>query len=224
MKGNVHLKDLCLKKLDMGKTRVYMALASMLKDNSSLTSLNIACCQLDSGASEVLSPGLFNHPSLKHLDVSGNDLLNSQPSLHLVAPALAQNPVLHTLLLRDCDIPLSGLSTLQKGIQRNKVLKKVDMTGTGAALADSWMQLGVVDPRVQLDIATMDRTTVKHPSSPPEKENATSTSRTRSGRRAIGPVRGPGMPSSGGHVQRNHSNGPNPPRQKALAHRDGTVQ
>eukprot|EP00798_Chlamydomonas_sp_ICE-L_P011199 gene11199-18816_t len=155
MEGNVHLKDLCLKKLDMGKKSVYMALASMLKDNSSLTSLNVACCQLDSGASEVLSPGLFNHPSLKHLNVSGNSLLNSNQSLHLVAPALAQNPVLHTLLLRDCDIPLSGLSTLQKGIQRNKVLKKVDMTSTGAALADSWMQLGVVDPRVELDVTTM---------------------------------------------------------------------
>lgn len=134
--------NLCLESMDTSGTK---KLAESLEVNSTLTSLNLKNCGLDSGTAYLIFKSLGTNSSLTNLDLSQNSIkmgftyvnlstIESQLTLNsIVVPSSAQtlpsNRSLTSLNLSDNLLTDKDVSGLVDALKGNSALRSLDLSG-----------------------------------------------------------------------------------------------
>jgi Ran GTPase-activating protein (RanGAP) involved in mRNA processing and transport len=130
--GSSALKELALtgNGLLLGGAGAAAQLAAALRANSTLQRLHLDYIHLwdQPGAATILLCALINHPSVRELSLSGNQLDDQSraAAVALVCALLASTP-LRSLQLQSCNLRDEGLGLLSDALARNTHLTHLDI-------------------------------------------------------------------------------------------------
>ena len=110
-----------------------------LKNNTTLTTLSLMECGLNSQSTKSLAEALTTNKHLQKLNISDNALCDD--GIQHLAHALCINQGLKQLLLLSCGMTDVGLECLAKSLQHNNVLNKLHSWNLGFTITDNQNRL-----------------------------------------------------------------------------------
>ncbi len=158
LKENHSLTELNLSFNNIG-VEVIKLLAEALKENNSLTQLDLAINQIGAEGIKLIIEALKENNSLTHLDLSLN-LIRAE-GIKLIIEALRENSSLTHLKLTGNQIGDDGARLLTEALKKNNSLIQVDLSSN--FIEDNSLGLLVeVRSHVMTDIESIDNPNVEH--------------------------------------------------------------
>eukprot|EP01132_Coremiostelium_polycephalum_P010126 gene10126-12419_t len=124
LKKNNIIKSISFESNELGDQGI-KDLCDALRDNHSLTSLDLQCCNSDSGL-EFIGDLLKGNKSIQILNWSYNP--SDYSSVMSLSEGLRKNSVLHSLSLRSCNIEGWGALSLGDTMKINQTIKYLDVS------------------------------------------------------------------------------------------------
>ncbi|XP_029935752.1 NACHT, LRR and PYD domains-containing protein 12-like, partial [Myripristis murdjan] len=150
LKSNPHLTELDLSHNNLQDSGVKLLSAGLESLNCRLETLRLSGCELSKTHCEVVASALKSNPHLTELDLSENDLVDSEVKL-LSAGLESPNCRLETLRLSDCRLTESSCASLVSALKSNPHLTELDLSDN--QLQDSAVKLlsaGLESPNCSL--------------------------------------------------------------------------
>eukprot|EP00468_Gymnochlora_sp_CCMP2014_P006053 CAMPEP_0167761086 /NCGR_PEP_ID=MMETSP0110_2-20121227/11961_1 /TAXON_ID=629695 /ORGANISM="Gymnochlora sp., Strain CCMP2014" /LENGTH=554 /DNA_ID=CAMNT_0007647699 /DNA_START=385 /DNA_END=2049 /DNA_ORIENTATION=+ len=101
----------------------------LLKDDSSLESLNLSCNQLRTEGCQLIMEALRFNTSLKSLELCGNEIMETGATF--IARALSNNHTLRVLKLPWNRLKEKGFQSILSGLGKNNTLEELDLRWNG---------------------------------------------------------------------------------------------
>jgi len=126
LKQNKHIKKLHITPQDVLHQSIPSSIASILYDNTVLTSLNLRGCGISHAGATKISCALASNASITVLDLSNNPLGNA--GICSVGLALELNSTIQKLKLSGTNIGREGGEAMVEALALNKSLEVLDMS------------------------------------------------------------------------------------------------